>query len=543
MVFGFWILAAVVALGNHFYFASLHDTNVSLHNQFWVSVLKNILARVVQFCLIISANTACVALIWSILPGQCLAIKSVDAALRLPAVGPFFQILFSRAFKPLSSALFWSATLFTLAFVTITPPAALTVEPMEPIPRDLEVPYIDFSADPRLYTVISDGWRYVSPSNRLRRLVRNMVTSNNVVVWEPPVTCRFGCSYNVTYPAPVLRCADYVPDQSGSGLDSSDGYQGTFDISSNALTFNVTVWPMYNGTHTSEGSNSSLTGTRCTFHNGTYTATVHFGGSNHNAVVTNSTIISNDVLPGTSLGLTNASACPRDANWLISDPYNTPPCARVQMNTWAFIDAFASSLSGIIVIYSQTGSIGPETRFANNALMPNLDYLFSIHELSQSFDLAPWVKRQGLGSALESLFANSTLSLTKDALAQNWTALMQNAHVVPFVNRFKYNPVQLWWTYGSALLTVLGAAWAARDSRQGGDVPLEETSLSRILATTRDESFRPLEEIGENDMDEVIVRYEGAQVGNECRMAFTVVSERGQRGLSEVEGVGLLQKT
>lgn len=224
------------------------------------------------------------------------------------------------------------------------------------------------SNDPRLYAVITSGWEYVSPSNHLQRLVRNMLTSDTVLTWNAPPACRYGCSYNMTYNAPVLRCVDYYPDPSDI-ITSNTSYRANFNISGEYLMLNMTFWPMANGTRTV--NDSYPLGTHCTFHQGKYTAAISYWGSRQDASITNYTQTSDNALLGTSIGFSNSSSCPRNTSWAVSDPLAASPCARVQMNTWAVVDAFSSSLSGSIVTYSQSGSLGPEQRAVNSALMPN----------------------------------------------------------------------------------------------------------------------------------------------------------------------------
>ncbi|CAE6448504.1 unnamed protein product [Rhizoctonia solani] len=540
-VIAVYFIGISLAVGNHFYFAHLHNKDVSLYNQFWVTVAKNTWARAVQVCLIASSYTAFSALVWSAISDLRLPVRVIDSAFHLPSFLPALKILFSSEIKHLYTLVFWSICLFTLAFVTITVPGTLVVQPMESLPASLRVPNVDMSNDPRLYTVMTPHWEYVGPSNHLQRLVRNVLTSDAILTWNAPRACLSGCSYKVDYYAPVLRCMDYSPSSSDPGISSNTSYRANFNISDSYLTLNMTVWPMINGTHMTGSIGSSPLGSRCTFHNGFYTAAVGYWGSRHYASVTNYTRTSDDILLGTSLGLSNSSSCPRNSSWAISDPFGSNPCARIQMNTWAFVDAFSSSLSGAIVTYSQSGSLGPEERAVNNALMPNLDYLFSIQELYQSFDLAQWTKQMGLGKALESLLANATLSLTKDAYVQNWTSEAYSARVVPFANKFSYNAKTLWLGYGGAFITAFGAGFAGWAALLRKDVPDEGTSLAKILATTRDESFEQLRSRS-GDIDEVSICYEGKHVGDDLIMTFTVKDGSALRRRStETEEIGLLE--
>ncbi|KAH7325281.1 hypothetical protein B0J17DRAFT_772414 [Rhizoctonia solani] len=540
-VVGIYVLAVFLAIGNHFFCAYLNNNDVSLYSQAWVTIVKNTWARAVQICLIVSSHTALLALVWSGLSGLRLPVRIVDSALRLPAFLPLVTILFSSKLKHLSNPVFYSVCLLSLAAVTITVPAALIVRPMESLPTTLQVPNVDMSVDPRLYAVITTGWEYVGPSNHLQRLVRNMFTSDQVLTWDAPQACRYGCSYNVTYYAPVLRCVDYSADANDPSLASNASYRASFNVSESHLMLNVSFWPMANGTRTVAGNSSSPSGTRCTFHNGTYTADVRYWGSQQSASITNHTQTSDDLLPGTSLGFSNSPSCRRNTSWTTSDPLDTSPCARIQMNTWAFIESFSSSLSGAIITYSQSESFGPEERAANNALMPNLDYLFSIHEFYQSFNLAPWAKEIGLGNALESLFANATLSLTKDAYNQNWTSEVHGAFVVPFANKYSYNPRTLWWGYGCAFLTVISTIMTGWGARNG--LPGQETSLGRILAATGDESLEQLRNQGEC-VDDMVICYEEVPNGKDHIMAFTVREGRSElrsRTL-DTEEIGLLER-
>ncbi|CAE6475816.1 unnamed protein product [Rhizoctonia solani] len=533
-------LAVFLAVGNHCFCAYLNNKDVSNYSQAWIIIIRNMWARVVQTFLIASSHTAFLATAWSGLQNQQLPVHITDSTLRLPAFMPFLNILFSSARKPLSNLLVTTFSLSALAFVTITVPAALVVQPMEPLPATLQVPAVDMSNDPRLYAIMTSSWEYVGPSNHLKRLVRNMLTSDTVLTWNAPPACQYGCSYDFMYDAPVPRCVDYTPNP--QEIPSNTSYRANFNISESHLMLNMTFWPMVNGTRAVGDSGLSPLGTRCTFHQGRYTAAMNYLGSRRYALITNYTQTSDDSLLGTSLGFSNSSSCPRATSWAVSDPSGTNPCARIQMNTWAVVEAFSSSLSGAIVTYSQSGSLGPEERVMNSALMPNLDYLFSIHELYQSFDLAPWAKNIGLGKALGSLFANATLSLTSDAYAQNWTAEAHSAFIAPFTNKYSYVPKTLWWGYGCAFMTVLStivSGWRAR-----GSLPNEESALGKILATTSGKSFEELRDRKEG-IDDMLICYEQVKKGDDSRMEFTVKSEECglRKRSSDTEEMGLLTRT
>ncbi|CAE6469407.1 unnamed protein product [Rhizoctonia solani] len=499
-VFGPWTLALLLSLGNHFLYAALDGKNVFLYNQFWISVLKNSWAMLVHACLIWSAGTIFSTLVWSSFVGRSLPIKAVDSALQLPSLASVLQIMFSASIKSLHRPIFWSGCLVAYALVTLTPPAALNIRAMIPVQTQLSIPNINLSVDPRLYAVMRENWEYIRPTNRLRRFMRNRVTSNVIMGWNPPLSCTHGCSYNATYFAPGMRCVDYTPDPTNPGLHRNETYHGRFNISDNYLSFNMTLWPISNGVHQIGAYNTTPMGTRCTFHNTTYTASITFGNNIQRSKVLNRTIISDQPLVGLPLGFINSYSCPRSPTWNVSHPQSAPGCAKAQINTWAFIDAFSNSLSGSIVIYPF--SIGPGAQYPNNALMPNLDYLFAVDEDSRSFNLAPWVQNLGLGNALEYLFTNATLSLTQDALAQGWTSVTDEALVRPFVNQYVYKPSQLWLAYGSALAMTWAAALFAYMSCDDASVPGNETSLSKILTTTRDRSFNRIDGLSEREVDE-----------------------------------------
>jgi hypothetical protein len=210
------------------------------------------------------------------------------------------------------------------------------------------------------------------------------------------------------------------------------------------------------------------------------------------------------------------------------------------MNSWAFIDAFSQAFSGTIVTRPVT--IGPLSQYPNNALMPNLDRLFDIDEDSKSFNLAPWVQDLGLGGALQILFANATLSLTRDALNQNWTTVTSEARAVPFMNQYVYEPHQLWVAYGSALAITFIAGLFAYTSCEDNSVPTDESNLSRVVATTRDRSFNRIDGLSEREVDDVVIKYGESKHGG---VVFTVVSERRVHGSESTIGTeesGLLRK-
>ncbi|CAE6536947.1 unnamed protein product [Rhizoctonia solani] len=538
-VFGPWTLALLLSLGNHFLYAALNGRNVFLYNQFWINVLKNAWAMVVHACLIWSAGTIFSTMVWSSLVGRSLPIKAVDSALQLPSLAPVLQIIFSPSIKSLHRPVFWSTCLIAYVLVTLTPPAALNIRAMIPIQSQLRIPSIDFSVDPRLYAVMRENWDYIRPSNRLRRFMRNRVTSNTVMGWNAPPQCSHGCSYNATYFAPGMRCVDYTPDPTNPGLNQNETYHAGFNISDSYLSFNMTLWPISNGVRQIGAYNTTPIATRCTFHNASYTAFTTFGNNLQYSKVLSRTIISDQPMAGLSRGFVNSYSCPRSPTWNISRPQSAPSCAKVQVNTWAFIDAFANALSGSIVIYPF--AIGPGSQYPNNALLPNLDYLFSVDEDSRAFNLSPWAKNLGLGNALEYLFTNATLSLTQDALVQGWTSVTDQALVRPFVNQYVYQPSQLWLAYGSALAITWAAGLFAYMSCDDASVPGDETSLSKILTTTRDRSFNRINGLSEREVDEIVVKYGGGKSG----ALFTVVSERrvhGSESTIAVEEAGLLRK-
>ncbi|GAB1525222.1 hypothetical protein RhiTH_008379 [Rhizoctonia solani] len=174
--------------------------------------------------------------------------------------------------------------------------------------------------------------------------------------------------------------------------------------------------------------------------------------------------------------------------------------------------------------------------------MPNLDRLFNVDEDSKSFNLAPWAQDLGLGNALEALFSNATLSLTRDAYNQNWTTVTREARAVPFANQYVYAPHQLWIAYGSALGVTFIAGLFAYLSCEDDSVPSDESNLSRILTATRDRSFNRIDGLSQREVDDVVIKYGEAKHGG---MVFTVVSERRVHASESTigsEDTGLLRK-
>ncbi|CEL55964.1 hypothetical protein RSOLAG1IB_01977 [Rhizoctonia solani AG-1 IB] len=494
----------------------------------------------VHSCLVWSASTIFNTLVWSSLVGRSLPIKTIDSALQLPSLIPALQIMFSPSIGSLHRPIYWSACLVAYVLVTITPPSALVIRPMDFVQTDLRVPSVDFSADPRLYTVMNETWGFVRPTNHLRRFMRNRVTASDILDWPATRQCRYGCEYNTTYFAPGLRCVDYTPDPSGPELGQNRTYRGSFNITDNYLSLNMTVWPLTNGVHQIGAYNTTPIGTRCTFHNATYTASIEFRMNRQHSRVINQTITSDQPFVGLPLGFVNSYSCPRSPSWNPSRPKDVPNCAKAQMNSWAFIDAFSQAFSGTIVTRPVT--IGPLSQYPNNALMPNLDRLFDIDEDSKSFNLAPWVQDLGLGGALQVLFANATLSLTRDALNQNWTTVTSEARAVPFMNQYVYEPHQLWVAYGSALAITFIAGLFAYTSCEDNSVPTDESNLSRVVATTRDRSFNRIDGLSEREVDDLVIKYGESKHGG---AVFTVVSERRVHGSESTIGTeesGLLRK-
>ncbi|KAF8676853.1 hypothetical protein RHS04_06289 [Rhizoctonia solani] len=478
--------------------------------------------------------------VWSSLVGRNLPIRTIDSAFQLPSLLPILQIMFSSSIRSLHRPIYWSACLVTYILVTITPPAALVVRPMNLVQTDLRVPNINFSADPRLYAVMNETWGFVRPTNHLRRFMRNRITANDILDWPATRQCRYGCEYNTTYFAPGLKCVDYTPDPSAPELGRNRTYRGSFNITENYLSLNVTVWPLTNGVHRVGAYNTTPIGTRCTFHNTSYTAAVEYGMNRQYSRILNRTVLSDQTFVGLPLGFVNSYSCPRSVSWSISRLEDVPGCAKAQMNSWAFIDAFSQTISGTIVIHPL--SIGPISQYPNNALMPNLDRLFNVDEDSKSFNLAPWAQDLGLGNALEALFSNATLSLTRDAYNQNWTTVTREARAVPFANQYVYAPHQLWIAYGSALGVTFIAGLFAYLSCEDDSVPSDESNLSRILTATRDRSFNRIDGLSQREVDDVVIKYGEAKHGG---MVFTVVSERRVHASESTigsEDTGLLRK-
>jgi hypothetical protein len=422
----------------------------------------------------------------------------VDNILRLPSLLPTVTLLFSNAFPFVWLSLLLVIAIHALEVVTVIGPSTI-------IPN-YEYTYLSPDQASSLDLSQGDVWSadvnregYIQPSAYWNGLVQNVMMSNSPISITAPDDCFPGCSYNVQYSAPVLKCQDLSPPNITTSSDTIL-YNGTSSLWNsvgivNALpaltedpsnhTYTIHIeWQSYAATNTSNG----IQGVECQFFDGQYNTSIFYDGNVGLAPIANSTVISRTTpLVGPMANDPGCSPTP-DLN---------QPCWIMATNYRATVEAFAQLLVGEINVedggtFSFVGSPGMLPLF-------NISTMITPSRPTWTFDLEP---NLNLSSTLENMFSNVAASLMS---ARNDT---QNVSVTFFGNTvWEYDLNLIWAIYGPTLLVFgLFAAHGLWCIMQDGTV---ESTFMNFLVSTRGEDFgRAVTNAGDIDaMKGIVVTY------------------------------------
>lgn len=240
-IVGGFLFGCAITVANHFVFAYFNGKRSDEFPQFWVTVLKNIIPKVVHVSwaaslscsvaqavrsssfLIVSFDAECfvISKIWFVTARQSFTLSRLDDI--FSSHQPFSivsLVLRGRSFLlvPLISV---QLSIIGLSVLSVLVPGTLTID-NAPITSILsQVPYLNMSAIyPPDAARLSLTWDYAGASYTFRKIATQAATSDTPSVWSAPPGCSGACSYAFTYDAPALKCTDLDASQIWDGRDN-----------------------------------------------------------------------------------------------------------------------------------------------------------------------------------------------------------------------------------------------------------------------------------------------------------------------------------
>ncbi|KAJ7440809.1 hypothetical protein B0H11DRAFT_2098359 [Mycena galericulata] len=419
---GFALAGAILAIGHHLYFVSLHltpsDGTVRVGGQSLSrQKITNFVATVFIFLVKLRA----------------LRLSGLDAL--FSALGDpiaFFNLEMVWRAKMAAGLAFiaWTAT-----FAVIPVPGSLTVQSIETQSIvDMSVPTINLAEDPASGAIYTFGpiMDYRTPGPIAQSVANKALVDEAFATWPSPCGSDSDCSYNLTFFAPSFECSAPTNSAIQSVVPLWDVQTATKGTGTDTLNVQyVTV------------ASTTLSQTNCTSFNSTYILTVEFRD--------NQQTINSEITLGSSFGTAGTI--------ITDDPTYRPALAAIK-------DAVSTALVGSVFQDSQTGltvsGLALYSAFANNTISTNPVFLPNTPHL------------------IEQLLTNTTISM----IVRNLWNTTVSANVVRDVNVFMYQPHALWAGYGTAvgvtllcMMVGLHALW--RNGGGGGK------GFSLIMATTR----------------------------------------------------------
>ncbi|KAJ7657264.1 hypothetical protein DFH06DRAFT_1297931 [Mycena polygramma] len=439
---GFVLAGAILAVGHHVYFTSLHLTpsdetvRVGTHavsRQKIANFVATVFIFLVKLCLTQSIAKAFDQRLWYTVRRSSMRLRALDALFGVLGDPSAFLNLEMVWRAKMAAGLAFIA--WTAMFAVIPIPGALTVQSLEThATEDMSVPTVDLAKDPvggAIYT--SDVLqRYRTPGPIAQSVANKALVDASIAAWPNP--CGADCSYNLTFFAPSFQCS--TPSSAAVQAVVATWDVGAVIKGTSTDTLNVQYISDFEGNIQSQ--------TNCTSFNSTYSLSVGFRANQQTITVL-------EIAIGSSFG-TNSTVT-------ISDPTFRPALAAVK-------DAVSTSLQGSVFQDKQTGlaasGLALYSILANNTIPTNPVFSTDTPQL------------------IEQLLTNTTLSL----IARNLWSARVAADVVRSTNVFVYEPHALWAGYGTAIGATLLAMAVGLHAlwRNGGG---GGKAFSLIVATTR----------------------------------------------------------
>ncbi|KZV77277.1 hypothetical protein PENSPDRAFT_679461 [Peniophora sp. CONT] len=592
-LFGALLISSAICVAHHFFLSAINGRNVEdlAISQSWIRDIGNALASIVQFLLQISVGAALTQSVWLYVRGNHVTLDDLNTLFSLPSISILPSTLLNGR---VLYTIVLAAVLKGLALVGIFAPNALSVVPASPVDSSLRVPVPALDRIPATtssYFLQSSSqcddpahcdpiYIYVNPSSKFQGLARGVLNGGVIFPWDPPSGCGRGCSYDIDYWGPALKCTD-VPQSSIDVFNTNYTAFGLNDAVATvdpgihvsnathflegAFVYNATTsfgfgWPSpgsdpdsVSGQVTNPTFNPvplfqsdpyglpfsldlvfatnnftlpftpknavhyNMTAYSCTFHNATYAASVKYSNGSQ-------TTIARVVEYGAQLGPITA---PESVN--TSNLDGTDAEFQSTYATLSLASAMSQYVYGAIAfssypLYGELTELAPmftsvfDSMFTTSAVFDGGSNTLVLSLVSTSYD--------NLARLLEDACTNLTVSLMSDTANLGLSAQV-SAIVTPDYNVYMYEASRLWIPYGVALgVTLLVSVYGLLCIVKIGGAM--EHNFSSIAASVRsrelDTLFNGPEEPLPAGVQKVKLRYRAARFaqGEDERAGFVI---------------------
>ncbi|KAJ7498319.1 hypothetical protein B0H11DRAFT_1997420 [Mycena galericulata] len=272
---GFALAGAILAIGHHLYFVSLHLTpsdgtvrvgGQSLSRQKITNFVATVFIFLVKLCLSQSISKAFDQRLWYTVRRRALRLSGLDAL--FSALGDpiaFFNLEMVWRAKMAAGLAFiaWTAT-----FAVIPVPGSLTVQSIETQSIvDMSVPTINLAEDAAGGAIYTFGpiMDYRTPGPIAQSVANKALVDEAFATWPSPCGSDSDCSYNLTFFAPSFECSAPTNSPIQSVVPLWDVQTATKGTDTDTLNVQyVTV------------ASTTLSQTNCTSFNSTYSPAVEF---------------------------------------------------------------------------------------------------------------------------------------------------------------------------------------------------------------------------------------------------------------------------
>ncbi|VDB88398.1 unnamed protein product [Peniophora sp. CBMAI 1063] len=237
IMLGSLLIASAICVAHHYLLSYLDERDVEdlKLSQTWIRDIGNALAKFVQLALRFSNGVVLTQSIWLFVRGNRVTLDDLDTLFALPSLESVPSTLLRGSVLP---ALLLSGVIEALSLVGIFAPNALSVIPAgTPIESIVFVPYPNFdlvnlTSSSEFQTINSSGLvRYKGPSTAVQQLTQAVLSGSAVLPRELPPECHRGCSYNASFRATALKCAEIAPSSIDVYNASASDFTATVDPS------------------------------------------------------------------------------------------------------------------------------------------------------------------------------------------------------------------------------------------------------------------------------------------------------------------------
>ncbi|KAF7300916.1 hypothetical protein MKEN_01318300 [Mycena kentingensis (nom. inval.)] len=570
-IIGATILAAAVAIAHHLVDTHLDRRPVAgagVLSQTWSSRIEIGLATVFQFAFTVSAGLSASQTCWYYVRRKAFTVKQLDVLLAAPELTAIWNVpRHGLGVAVPAVAALW-IILLAAPLITILAPSLATQRSPTSFQR-LAVPTLNTSTDAVLDDIYVTAFgAYGSVSDRWNTTALEALLSTESLGWPIPPGCAPECTYNFTYVAPAVRCADIPPEAIDDGVnamyrhvprnftDPPAAYLLAYDAlsvgagyRSSPLNFTISNQPTLNGDFaytwtlawlpfrpennedSANGSGGVLinaTGSQCTMLNATYAATARY--SNGTQTTTVEVLEYHQPLNTSykqSFSAFNVYPSEADVGVRFKSGFGA------HLHLLAIADAISQHLAGELVVDAHTNVLTSTTFIAETGVFEPYDVvsLNGVSSVNPGMNTSAGITN--VSRALEQLVANVTLGFVGlGAGTMEVDALVSSSALL-----YAYRRTSLIATYTVAfvLLLIVNALGLAAIKANG---ETSSSTFSRLLLVSRnpalDEVAKAVAGRAEGDVKDVRLRFVMDEEGRHPvadSWVFAVEGEREERAM------------